>query len=983
MSDTGVNALDLLDTLRELPADEQERRLAALPAAMREQLRSWLKAAQRPADPFDAVATALAGADAELLSKLRANLSKLRDGSSSPELNVDPWAAVRTDNSPPDLKPGSNTTIPVSAGAIGAAKGVPAHRRSGDGRLAFQAGDVVFKQFRIVCQLGRGGMGEVFRAIDEHAGEQVALKFLPGDRMANAEALSLLKSEVRVAHLVRSPYVCSVHGLYLDTDPPPGRRPLPPFISMQFIEGEDLDTLLKRVERLSGPKVVRIAHELVKGMAAIHAAGILHRDLKPANVMLDVHGTVQILDFGIASIAKPDSPDSATIAGTPAYMAPESRTRPATPQSDIYALGLLLFELTTGQMASELIAQNIQPISILEQHKDQIPRGLIDAIVRCLRIDPGERFQSMDELLLALPAAAPAPGTRRESISTIAKSDSVAPFRPWAVVAIMAFVIAAGIGVFIMPARPGSTAAAPPTRDPAELLGGAKRNFAKIFGAQDDAHAAYGFASMPAAGISKQTTPEVRQPVYFWYRCAAGPIEPASAINGLSVSDPPSAPGITTIKLDADEVLIEAWRVPELGAKPGPGEPGTLPSDLEEVLKRRSIGQLNGPMKRASAADLPAGWIPPATFPSGTEYWMEPAVGQTSGDGKPPVVVAKPLVVALYGPRVVYIGRPMAGASQPKVQTTKYYAFWWLYALPVLGLGLAVRNVRLRRCDTHHALRVAGVVFVLSLLGWVLMTHPAVVGDSMRDRWNTGIGIALFVAAEAWISYAAVDPYARLTWKRCLIGYARLTAGWPKAITRDVIVGRSILAGAAFGLSLALFLKLVDRWSMNGVSADRDQLAATLLGNGFRTAGFFFRSASTTIVFALLQFVTLVLLHWITRRRVTAVTLFCVVTPLLWAVYRNDFGFPGYLVYPAIGILTAIALIHEGVLTMALGLFFSSVLTTVPFTFNPAAPNFGISVMVLLFLSLIVICGLIAVIPGGITSRWWPSDPIRFATMDP
>src|SRR5207248_5103818 len=108
-----------------------------------------------------------------------------------------------------------------------------------------------------------------------------------------------------------------------------GRAPVPPFITMQFIEGEDLARLLQRIERLGGPKILRIAHELAQGLSAIHEAGILHRDLKPSNVMLDQNGVVQILDFGIAVPVDPDAQEAAVGAGTPEYMAPEVRTKGA------------------------------------------------------------------------------------------------------------------------------------------------------------------------------------------------------------------------------------------------------------------------------------------------------------------------------------------------------------------------------------------------------------------------------------------------------------------------------------------------------------------------------------------------------------------------------------------------------------------------------------------------------------------------------
>jgi serine/threonine-protein kinase len=1009
MNEPGVNLLDMLDELRDLPPQEQEQKMAALPAASREQLRSWLKVAQKTADPFEAVANALAGADPELLSKLRSNLSQLRSG--PPKTQADPPIHTTQAFVPQGR---ARAARPAAASAL-ASSSIVTRRKTADGRLAFQAGDVLLRQFRIVCQLGRGGMGEVFRAIDEHAGEQVALKFLPANRMANPEALNLLKSEVRNAHLVRSPYVCALHGLYMDNEGAPGQLALPPFIAMQFIEGEDLHTLLKRVERLSGPKVVRIAHELVKGMSAIHAAGILHRDLKPANVMLDVNGTVQILDFGIASVKQASDNDTQVIAGTPAYMAPEARSQPATVASDIYALGLLLFELTTGQMASRVIAEGIEPIQILEQYKDQVPRELIDAIAVCLRANPAERFQSMDDVLRALPVPAPA-RSRTESISTIAKSDAVAPFQPWAIAAVLAFIIIAGIGVFQIKPKPGSVAAAvlpvasagdaavreSPVRDPT-LLDAVANSLARFFGAADDPATAHGFA-MSARPV-KAAPAGSQQDLYFWYRSSKAPLEPANAARGLTANEPPMR-GVTTINLSAKGELLEAWRQPEAGAKAAPASPGEIPAALRDYLKqdKRAIGEVILEMKPIAPTALPAGWTPPAPFAIGTEFWMQPAPA-TGAAARPP------LLIAMFGPRVVYMGRPVVSSgvsSAPGVATgavpssfawldklisgptqwlTRHtasdLAFWWMFAMPVLGLGLALRNIRLRRCDTRHALRVAAVAAALSLLGWILMTHPAVTGASVRDRWNTGVGLALFVGAQAWISYAAVDPYARLTWKRCLIGYARFTSGWPTSIARDAIVGRSILTGVMYGLSLALLLKALDLWSVAGVSASRDQLAATLLGDGWRTAGLICRSASSAIVFALLQFVTLVLLHWLTRQRVVAIVLFCMVTPMLWAVYRNDFGFPGYLIYPVIGGLTAIALIHEGVLTMAVGLFFSTVLTTIPFSFDGNSLQFASSVVVLLILVMIVIPAIFAVIPSGVAMRWWPSDPIRVGTMDP
>jgi hypothetical protein len=839
-------------------------------------------------------------------------------------------------------------------------------------------------------------MGEVFRAIDENAGEQVALKFLPADRMANPEALALLKSEVRVAHRIRSPYVCAVHGLHLDTDPAPGKPRLPPFIAMQFIEGEDLHVLLKRVERLSGPKVIRIAHELATGMAAIHAAGILHRDLKPSNVMLDVHGTAQILDLGIAAIRNPEEGEGTSIiAGTPAYMAPEARTQPATPATDIYALGLVLFEIATGEVASRLLRETPEVGDVMERFKEQIPRALFEPISRCLRPNPSERYQSMEELLRALPAP-PAPKSERsESITTIARSDAVTALTPPAIALLVACIVIIAVTVFLMPLPAGSVASAKLTREPGEL-GGSARMLAGLFGSKEDPYRVRGFASTPPANFAQGTAADQRRGIYFWYRSAKFPLEPASAVRGVSVNDPPPARGITTIRLDTQGMLLDAYRLPNDDSNYAWNGDDVVPPTIAEDLNRmrETIGPMNLPFTFIRGSSVPPGWTPPVAFPSNADYWIDSVVPSDSGsNGR--------LLIAAMGKQVIYIGRVRnePGSRSPRGHipqlptsiawldrimqapmkwlqrnSSQDVAFWWMYAMPVLGAALAIRNVRLRRCDTRHALRVSAVVFGLAFLGWVLITHPGATGKTVTERWNTGIGISLWVAAEAWISYAAVDPYARLTWKRCLIGYARLSSGWPRALVRDNIVGRSLLTGAAFGLSLALLLRIMDLTSIT--ISNREQTAAMLVGDGTRTVGLLCRAASSAIVFSLLQFVTLVLLHWVTRRKAIAVGLFCVVTPMLWALYRNDFSFPAYLVYPVIGILTAIILIREGVLAHAVGLFFSTVLGTVPLTLNSGAANFSLSVLVLLFLAAIVGAGMIAVLPRTAQAKWLPSDPL-------
>ena len=202
----------------------------------------------------------------------------------------------------------------------------------------FTPGMILAERYRIIGLLGRGGMGEVYRADDLKLGQPVALKFLPKSLADDPVRRERFYAEVRIARQVSHPNVCRVYDISeLD-----GRH----YLTMEFIDGEDLASLLKRIGSLRGAKALDVAKQLCWGLAAAHDKGVLHRDLKPANVMIDGRGRVRITDFGLAVAAGEDVP-AGDVSGTPAYMAPEQFAgKGASVRSDIYALGLVLYEGT-------------------------------------------------------------------------------------------------------------------------------------------------------------------------------------------------------------------------------------------------------------------------------------------------------------------------------------------------------------------------------------------------------------------------------------------------------------------------------------------------------------------------------------------------------------------------------------------------------------------------------------------------------------
>lgn len=304
-------------------------------------------------------------------------------------------------------------------------------RRDGDADT-FKPGDVFAGRYRMVTRLGRGGMGDVWRADDLVLETPVALKLIQSTGPATRAQII---NEVRLARQITHPAVCRVFDV--------GEDDGLVFFSMELVDGEDLATLLRRAGRLPAERVLDIARQLCAGLAAAHAVGVLHRDLKPANVLIDNRGRVLLTDFGIA-IPRDDATPRALV-GTPGYMAPEQLTPGATLTecTDIYALGIILYELVVGQHPfNNRVSRSSEPQQPSARVPDVDPR-LERVILQALKEDPRERPQSAALMAASLAdAASEQPRARRWWYAGVAVAA--------------AMVLAAIIAAFFAPRAGGS-----------------------------------------------------------------------------------------------------------------------------------------------------------------------------------------------------------------------------------------------------------------------------------------------------------------------------------------------------------------------------------------------------------------------------------------------------------------------------------------------------------------------------------------------
>jgi serine/threonine protein kinase len=269
----------------------------------------------------------------------------------------------------------------------------------------------IISHYRIVEKLGAGGMGEVYRARDEHLNRDVALKILPPDSPGSADAGKRILHEARSASALNDPHICTIYEV--------GEAAGHHFIVMELVEGRPLNPLIS-LGGLRPELVARYGAQIASALAHVHDRGIIHRGIKTAKVVITPSGQVKVLDFGLARFygegeftqatgSTQTAGDASAIVGTLPYIAPEIlRGEEAGPRSDIWSLGVTLYEMSTGnrpfrgQTGFELTSGILRnPLPALPP---QVPPGLRAVLERCLEKEPGHRYQQAREVRAALEA---------------------------------------------------------------------------------------------------------------------------------------------------------------------------------------------------------------------------------------------------------------------------------------------------------------------------------------------------------------------------------------------------------------------------------------------------------------------------------------------------------------------------------------------------------------------------------------------------
>jgi len=662
-------------------------------------------------------------------------------------------------------------------------------------------------RYRIVGLLGRGGMGEVYRADDLKLGQSVALKFLPAVVERDSERLERFLNEVKIARQISHPNVCRVYDV-AEVD---GQH----YLSMEYVDGEDLASLLRRIGRLPGDKAIQIARQLCAGLAAAHDKGVLHRDLKPANVMLDGEGRVRITDFGLAAIVGQVT-GADVRAGTPGYMAPEQIAgKEVSISSDIFSLGIVLFELFTGKPVFK--ADSRAELERLHQENRTSPSSFVPdldpaverVILRCLLRHPAERPTSALAVAAALPggdplAAALAAGETPspEMVAAAGAAGGLRPLTAW--IALAAIVILL-VPLVALQSRVGILGRTPLPKEPQVLKSEARallkeagypeRPGDTFWGFDENKHYLDELGKLTAADRWDRLGSGPRSGLIFWYRESPKPLIPMNSISyRMSATDPPSiAPGMATAWMDPSGNLLRMEVVPPESDQPVAAGATPPQTDWSRLLAAASLRE----------AELKASdpiWNPPF-HSDARQAWTAAELRVEAASYR-----GRPVFFRLVAPWE----KPAESAADPqsKGERVGQILASILFVSVLLGsLLLARRNLRLGRSDRNGAFRIASIFVAVHMLGWVFWgTYVAVVIEMVGSLIGT-LAATLFEGAMLWVLYLALEPYVRKRWPETIISWTRALAGR----FRDPLVGRDILLGCLLGVTMTA-LSEAPRW---------------------------------------------------------------------------------------------------------------------------------------------------------------------------
>jgi serine/threonine protein kinase/Flp pilus assembly protein TadD len=266
--------------------------------------------------------------------------------------------------------------------------------------IELTTGSAFAKRYQVVEELGKGGMGKVYRVLDQKLNEEVALKLIKPEIALDKKTVERFSHELKVARKIVHKNIARM----FDLNEEKGTH----YITMEYVRGEDLKRLIRKIGQFSAGKAVSIAKQVCEGLAEAHRLGIIHRDLKPQNIMVDEEGNVRIMDFGIArSLKEKGITGAGVLVGTPEYMSPEQvEGKEIDERSDIYSLGIVIYEMVTGRAPFEgdtpfsvALKQKTETPPHPKKINSQLPEDLDNLILRCLEKDKSNRYQSAEEVL--------------------------------------------------------------------------------------------------------------------------------------------------------------------------------------------------------------------------------------------------------------------------------------------------------------------------------------------------------------------------------------------------------------------------------------------------------------------------------------------------------------------------------------------------------------------------------------------------------